>query len=96
MRAKGYACVELRYSWVGLCVWLQELVFMHVFLCSIFARSEFDLVLSIMSVSFKVLLFSRLLIITFNWLSLGWIQDKGTAFFIGVFDTFDIILNVLL
>jgi len=49
-----------------------------------------------MSVSFKVLLFSRLRIIIFYRFSLGWIQDKGTAFFIGVFDTLNILLNVVL
>ena len=37
MRAKGYACVELRYLRVGLRVWLQELVIIHGLLCSIFA-----------------------------------------------------------
>jgi len=65
---------------------------------SVFALkgTEFDLILSIMSVSLKVLLFSRLLIISFDRLSLGRTQDKGTAFFIGVFDTFNIILNVFL
>ena len=59
-------------------------------------ESDRFLILGIMSVSFKVLLFSSLLIIIFDRLSLGRIQDKRTAFFFGVFDTFDIILNVFL
>ena len=49
-----------------------------------------------MSVSLKELLLSRLLVITFDRRSLERIQDEGTAFFIGVFDTCDIILNVFL
>ena len=53
------------------------------------------LILCIMSVSLKGLLF-LLLIVIFDRLSLGRIQDKGTAFFFGVFDTFHIILNVFI
>ena len=58
------------------------------------SESDRFLILGIMSVSLKVLLFSSLLIIIFERLSLGRIQDRRTAFFFGIFDTFDIILNV--
>ena len=79
------------------CVWPEELV-IHGLLSSVLAITggKFYLFLSIMSVSLKVLLSSRLLIITLDRRSLGRIQDKGTAFFIWVLDTFNIILNVFL
>ena len=59
---------------------------------------EIFLVLSIMPVSLEVhvLLFSRPLIITFDGVSLARIKNEGTAFFIRVFDAFNIILNVFL
>lgn len=50
-----------------------------------------------MSVSLKVQLLSRLLIIVFlGRRPLGWIENIGTTFFLGFFDAFDIGRDMLL
>ena len=78
----------------------REFVFMHgLFIFSLRKEesSEVYLDLSIMSVCFIVLLLkSRLLIVIFCWRPLGWIKNIGATFFVGVFDAFDVLFNVLL